>query len=214
MRNEINKSIYFNFLIFLILFSLKEISSLDESKELCKQGDCNSILINGNIIFINSTDTNIYIYDESTSRKNGSYDQMLVVYKNILKINETHFIIYGFKKDEGQELDGIFHYQIFSIKDNKIRSAGQIADCDIGLKKSPKKETSFKFNIKVIPNTEKLVISTIFDNTFWIIRLDLNDATKVLKSSISDEEEILSEIEGTKSNIQCNSLNEINFFCI
>ena len=72
MRNELNKSIYFNFLIFFIIFSLKEISSLDESKELCNQGDCNSILISGSIIFINSADTNIYIYDDSTSRKIGS----------------------------------------------------------------------------------------------------------------------------------------------
>ena len=115
MRNEINKSIYFNFLIFLILFSLKEISSLDESKELCNQGDCNSILISGSIIFINSKDTNIYIYYESTSRNIGSYNEMLVVNKNILKIDETHFIIYGFKKDGGQDEDGIFYYQLFSI---------------------------------------------------------------------------------------------------
>ena len=214
MRNEINKSIYFNFLIFFILFSLKEISSLDESKELCNQGDCNSILISGSIIFINSADTNIYIYDESTSRNIGNYNEMLVVNKNILKIDETHFIIYGFKKDGGQDEDGIFYYQIFSIKDNQIRPEGEIASCNIGLKKSPKKQTYFIFNIKVIPNTEKLIISTIFDNTFWIIRLNLNNNEDVLKSSISDEEEILSEIEGMKSNIQCNSLDEINYFCI
>ena len=94
---------------------------------------------------------------------------MLVVYKNILKINETHFIIYGFKKDEGQENDGIFHYQIFSIKDNQIRSAGQIADCDIGLKKSPKKETSFKFNIKIITNNKSLNNLTSFLLIFLFI---------------------------------------------
>ena len=211
------KSLNLFFNIFIILFFLFEIV-LSADVELCESdSNCRSVLIYGKIIFITSSDSqpNIYCFDDKASNHSiykGNYDSRIERKKNILKVEENEILIYGFTINGDK---AIFYAQRFSINEDNgnllFSPEGDLIIEDFGISSNYFRQNSFIFNIKVIDNEKKIIISTIIDYTFLITRIDLVRRQKTV-ISINDENEGLPE--DTKSNIQCDSLDAINFHCV
>ena len=211
------KSLNLFFNIFIILFFLFEIV-LSADVELCESdSNCRSVLIYGKIIFITSSDSQPYIYcfDDNASNHSiykGNYNSGIQRKKNILKVEENEILIYGFTINGDK---AIFYAQRFSINENNgnllFSKEGDLIDEDFSISSNYFRQNSFIFNVKVIDNEKKIIISTIIDYTFLITRIDLVSRQKTV-ISINDENEGLPE--DTKSNIQCDSLDAINFHCV
>ena len=217
--NIFYKNLNYCFNLFFILFLLFENTISDTPSNLfCENEECKSILFEGTIIFIKNSESEPYIYSYDERAENKSiyqidYDPLIQNNKGILKLNENEFLIHGLNNNQVY-----FYCQKFFISKingniNIFKNGGLIRK-DIGLEESYFREPPLIFNIRVITNSEKLIISAIFHYIFRIILIDLdrNNLNPIAHIQIDNNNEKL-PID-TKSNIQCDSLDESNFHCV
>ena len=210
---------YFFLQFFIVLLSFVNVISDDI---ICENTECKSLLIREKIIIFiknNQNDHKIYYYNETSpnqeksSELNEQYSDNIQTYKNILKIDESEFIIYGFR--DGRH----FYIQIFNFI---ITETGkyQITKKDdasnrITLNIPIISQGTFSFHVKHIKNSRYLIISTIDENSFKIIKISLNDGTLIIyKFDDSQLSKGSEENPVSKTNIRCDSLNSINFHCV
>ena len=136
---------------------------------------------------------------------NYNYNRRCIYNKNIIRINETHFIF--FELNEYNE----FCYGIYELlkenNDNIITKECFNNPDNLNLTDIEYLEGNFL-------SKEKLFLSAIINNTFVIIMLDLNNDE--LKINMLPENIInMVEMNSYKKNkIQCDSYDGINYFCI
>ena len=197
----VSKRNFFRLLLIALIFLFKPIES---DNLINNNGECRSVLIGDNIIFIkrNARDYSINYYDftKQNTTSIGSYSNNINNFKNILKINDTSFFIYGF--NEGTTL----YLNFFSIK-NGINSLQ-----NEGIKSTNLELTSLDTepDIKII--AEKLIISIISETKFITASYDIS-TNQLLKIEIPHSSELAS-FTVTKVSIRCSSLNGDNFFCV
>ena len=80
-------------------------------------------------------------------------------------------------------------------------------------------ETSLKLTVQIIDNTKNIIISAIIDSLFKIIHIDLKNNNNQIIHTIYNNNTNLPSISSlnsagiSKTNIQCDSLNDQNFYC-
>ena len=204
---------HFKFLNYLLLFIvLKYI----KSEDLCKEDNCKSILMKGKIIFIknkyNDISINYYDFDKMNISLLRNYSSINIKeFKNILKLNDTDFIVFGVNYESNNY---IFYYDIYSI----IETNGKL---DITRKISSQRNFGITYleqiDAKAI-DSKKLIIYGISNGYFatYLIDLGSKDTNNYLSYQFQRDQDIDSRLtpsEYAKKNIQCNSLNGNNFFC-
>ena len=186
-----------NFILFVIIFSLLlKIISLQDTIFDEDNINCKTILFNQEIIYIvnNETINSIFHYNIINNIKTiiGSYNN-ITKYKNILKINETNFIIIGLNDEY------YFNYIYYKFLYNKI----------ILLKQSFINDLYFKginlLNAKYISETI-LYLSTIVNNIYKIIKIDFSKNTYQERNMTTKNDDI--------NEFQCDSIDNNNFVCI
>ena len=201
-----------NFYFFvIILIKISTINPLDSDALLLRNVECKSILMDGKIIFINvddRTDNNIYYYNYDSTPNSGSfginYSSNIYNHKNILKLNNNEFIIFGFNLI-GR--DQIFSYQRYSINHENF----QVITGASG-------QTNFQvtvieeFDSKVIANSYKLIFSGRIDTKFATYLYDLNASGPDILKKYEIPDNTISGYE--KKDIRCNSINGNNFLCV
>ena len=157
-------------------------------------------VLNKNYIIKRMDKINYYDFTKQNTTSIGSYSNNINNFKNILKINDTSFFIYGF--NEGTTL----YLNFFSIK-NGINSLQ-----NEGIKSTNLELTSLDTepDIKII--AEKLIISIISETKFITASYDIS-TNQLLKIEIPHSSELAS-FTVTKVSIRCSSLNGDNFFCV
>ena len=197
--------------IFLISFNFAV------SDDLCLEGICKTILMKEKIIYINDAydDISINYYDFTTQSSNllrNYATTNIVEFKNILKISESEFIIYGLNLDSNPH---IFYYDIYSITEtsgnlniNIILSGNR----NLGI-------TSLDFfDAKILSGSKKLIAYGSINSHFqvYLINLESTTSNDYLSYQFPRDTEIDSRLTSAnyrKENIQCNSLDGNNFFC-
>ena len=201
------------FLISIILISVH----LQEVDDLCLGETCKSILMKEKIIFINDNANNISInyYDFQTQNSvflRNYATSNIIYYKNILKINEGEFIIYGLNLEISVYM---FYYDIYSITENN----GNInINADLSANRNFVIYTPDKIDAKILKDTKKLIIFGIMNSYFqvFLINLESTRSEDFLKFQFPQDTNIDSRLtyqNYRKENIQCNSLDGNNFFC-
>ena len=197
--------------IFLISFNFAV------SDDLCLEGICKTILMKEKIIYINDAydDLTINYYDfttQSSTLLRNYANTNIVEFKNILKISESEFIIYGLNLDSNPH---IFYYDIYSITETSgnlninIISSG---NRNLGI-------TSLDFfDAKILSGSKKLIAYGSINNYFhvYLINLESTTSNDYLSYQFPRDTDIDSRLTSAnyrKEKIQCNSLDGNNFFC-
>ena len=197
---KIKKFYLFSMIIFIL--TLKFVKS---DISLCERDECKSILMDNKIIFIKTNDNKFYYYDFNNNR----VDELSILYnssitnnKNILKLNDDEFVIFGYNLF-GR--DQIFIYQIYLIINHER--------FQINLTKSGQNNLNLtniaEFNAKVIAETKKLIFSGHFDLEFAVYLYDL-EANNFIKYEIPK----ISYSNYDKKDIRCDSIDGNNFLCV
>ena len=191
------------FIGILVLAFIFLVNPIKADDLLCDSGDCRSVLMGEYIIFIKrdreNSSINYYDYENKNSTFLRNYNNDIKAFKNILKINDTSFLIFGIS--EGF----YFCVHIFSINND-------IEILDKGYHSVNLEETiiSSDFDAKMISG--KLIISMIANNIFKTASYDLG-TNKLTKITIPDSSGFES-FSKTKISIRCSSLDGDNFFCV
>ena len=206
----------------LITFLLIKCVITDDEVEICNNVECKSILMKGKIFFIKTdeNDKTINYYDFGNNRVNSFsiyYTDNIKYHKNILKLNETYFIIVGFNR-QNTNLPYTFNYEIYSINNagNDI-SLVKSNNNNINLDKEVSINTLSKVDFKSISRTSRhLIISGRVNSNFMIFSYNILDDT-CIKYQIPSNEQVdsnLLEEDSSKEDIRCNSIDGDNFFCV
>ena len=105
----------YNLLFFVIQFTLLKLTVSQDSFN--SNANCKVILINQKIVYIidNTENNQIYVYNTNIQIGNyGLSDVKIINKKNIIKISEHEFIIFGLNQNN------YFCYQFFSFSDSAI----------------------------------------------------------------------------------------------
>ena len=206
----------------LITFLLIKCVITDDEVEICNNVECKSILMKGKIFFIKTdeNDKTINYYDFGNNRVNSFsiyYTDNIKYHKNILKLNETYFIIVGFNR-QNTNLPYTFNYEIYSINNagNDI-SLVKSNNNNINLDKEVSINTLSKVDFKSISRTSRhLIISGRVNSNFMIFSYNILDDT-CIKYQIPSNEQVDSNLldeDSSKEDIRCNSIDGDNFFCV
>ena len=185
----------FNILFIAIPFLLiKFITSQEFNSNL----NCKIILINQKIIYIidNEENTNIYKYNENNPI--GTYS-LIKKNKSIIKISESDFLIFGLKENHD------FCYQSFHLSDSASLDKNSCNRNDLlnlnGI---------LQLDGKFISGT-KIILSTRMNSEFIVYLFDFNNYKN---TNFQIREDYNYKMNYIKDNIQCDSSDGINFFCI
>ena len=219
MKLKLNYIRNCNLFIFINIFILLDYIN---SEELCKGDSCKSILMKEKIIFIkssaNDNSINLYDFDTKNSSLLGNYTTSGIKrYKSILKINPNEFLIFGLNRENRQNGNYyIFYYDIYSFNENNgnFRISHQFSGA-----RHLTIITLSQLDAKIINESKNLIIYGIVNDFFitYLINLENSSESNYYSYQFPDDEEIDSRVtyeDYSKRNIQCSSLNAINFFCI
>ena len=201
--------IYFNLFFFEILFILLNLIYMQPtlpSQEFDTDINCKVIIIEQKIIYIinKENDNSIYYYDlPNINSRNiflsnyNSQDSIIKKVKNIIKIEDTGFMIFGL--NEGNE----FCYKTYNLKST-----------------TKKKDKCFNLNFnansyldgKYIKDS-KVILSTIIGYDFKVFLIDY-EYGEPIPFLIPEDKLNINAPSFAKMNIQCDSNDGISFFCI
>ena len=189
-------------LLLLKLFSFQQIPT----QEFDSNKNCKVIIINKRIIYIidKETNTNIYYYDlPNINNKitSSDYGEYIKTKKNILKIDQQDFIIFGLNGENK------FCFIIYQFDINRKRNGCLNLVLDSG--------NLEQLDGKYISES-KIILSTNIGNQFRVYMFDYNDDNYSNYKTYPIQENTLNmNVQGfSKMNIQCDSADGNNFFCI
>ena len=214
MKLKLNNFINYNFFVlYLVILSLKHVNL----EELCKADTCKSILMKGKIIFIKDSENDITINYYDFDKKNSSLLQdystrNIKRFKNIIKISDKEFVIFGVNRESGVY---IFYYDIYAINENS-------GNFRISHQSSGQRNFNLvvisQFEAKIIFESKKLLIYGIINDFFMTYLIDLqSNSNNYFQYQFPENGDIDSRITYSGyalNNIQCSSVNGINFFCL
>ena len=132
----------------------------------------------------------------------SNHDAKILNYKDILKKNDSSFIIIGSNDDTYNNLC----FQIFSIQSNIVRRETTVCP-------SISFSNLFKMEARYIENNV-LIIYTIEARDLFCYSINLNSYNQVKRSVKIDTVPPEGEVSLSNSHIKCDSFDDINFFCI
>ena len=192
-----------NFIGLFILTFIFLFQPIESDDLICNSCECRSVLMGDYLLFIkidmNDYSINYYDFNQQKIIFLKNYANNIRHLKNILKLNDTSFLVLGVN------VDNYFYINIFSIN-NDINNLE-----DKGTKYTLLDEENIE-DLYVKINSEKLIISMISDNIFKTASYDLS--TNTLTKAIIPDSSGFDTFIKTKMSIRCSSLEGEKFFCV